>query len=54
MPATHAFVVLGSAITTAATPMQWGSYQQGGTTKLLGTALGLISKDVTYDDAVRT
>ena len=31
-------------------PTQWGSYQSGGRTKLLGSALSLIGKDATYDN----
>ena len=47
------FLILGFIAAICAAPTQWRFYQQGGTTKLLGTAFGLIGKDATYDYVVR-
>ena len=51
----HSSVVtslLAAAVICNAAPTRFEFYQSGGTTKLLGTAFGLIGKDATYDYVV--
>ncbi|CAF9939106.1 MAG: hypothetical protein HETSPECPRED_001483, partial [Heterodermia speciosa] len=45
----HSISLLPFIISPVISDASWGFFQQGGTTKLFGSSIGLLGKDATYD-----